>query len=435
MTATHHLYERPPTRASKTPPHRANDGGAHEIVLPFSCVTGAAKLVEEKLIGFPMSARCRWFLGLLLLKTFGDAGYHRKLGEEESSCTFSLRAWSYALQQRVPTIQPKHVLYLRDQLVAHRIIWYEPGDPGSGTGRIGWNLDLDAWIPFGHGGARAGAGNPYLGTPAFTAYLHSLREMQSEGEPPDIIQDRYALLLSDDNDVAFQVGNTPQSSWECPPASAAFKLGMPDPLEMAPEAPSSAPLIKVTEKKTTSADAHASDGAAAAVAPRPILSKKKALKGTTKTPPERQKPRDPAWDAVRQEGFRLLSATYGAHGYHHGVEAGALLHLFRQYHVRSPDELRAVWEATLLDPYWRQERQLSMTLLAQKISIYRQNPSSYRLTMLQKREQHDRRYAHDSGPHPPSRSAPRGGRAPGRVNRSAADRHAALEAALRGGRP
>src|SRR5215472_12316406 len=154
MTATPHLYERPPTRKSAPPPR----GGVHEAILPFSCMTGAAKLVEEKLIGFPMSARCRWFLGLLLLKTFGDAGYHRKLGEDEQCCTFSLRVWSYALQQRVPTIQPKHVLYLRDQLLAHRIIWYEPGEPGSGTGVIGWNIHLDEWQPFGHGGARAGAG-------------------------------------------------------------------------------------------------------------------------------------------------------------------------------------------------------------------------------------------------------------------------------------
>ena len=145
MTATPHLYERPPTRTNRRIPHPPRDSGKHEVLLPFSCMTGAAKLVEEKLIGFPMSARCRWFLGLLLLKTFGDAGYHRQQDQEESCCTFSLRVWSAALQQRVPTIQPKHVLYLRDQLVTHRIIWYEPGELGSGTGKMGWNLHLDEW--------------------------------------------------------------------------------------------------------------------------------------------------------------------------------------------------------------------------------------------------------------------------------------------------
>lgn len=372
-------------------PQRTTDEGASPGVgniIPFSCVTGNAKTVGAKVMTFRLSDYCRAFLAVVMDETFGNAGRHRRAGREEYTCQFRLAQWLDLLQRKARELgderlhngwRKPRILAIRDQLVEQQILTYVSGEPGTGTGTLAWNLTLDEWQTSGHGGVRSGAGNPQFGVPTYQDYLQKVKAVKMGADP--------ALIFQDEN--TFQVETVDLSRLESLPADTPFKIGKPDSFEGVTAKASSKPLKRGTNKGSNNSDTSVSGGATATAAPSKAgKAKKPETKPTSSKGPK--EPTDPAWPAVRQMGFDLLTDTYGKHGFHHGVEAGALVRLFRDYHIRSPDELRDVWESTLIDPRWEVERRLSMTIIGDIIAIYRRSPEGYRLGMRKKREKHER---------------------------------------------
>lgn len=184
---------------------------------------GFPNAVDRKLGRMHIPERCRQFLSVVRPRSFGAKGFQERDGRDDPglSCRFVLRQFVVDLDWR-----PKDVLYVRDQLVALRIICFASDGPGTGTGRLYWNTNLDEWESSGWGGRRANAGNPQ-----WKASGHNQLDRASEHSQldRDFIQD----------------GNDPHSRWERAP----IKLGMDARSEPAPAIAASAPVRKTIFKK------------------------------------------------------------------------------------------------------------------------------------------------------------------------------------------
>ena len=155
--------------------------------------------VDRKLARIRLSERGRQFLSFMRPGSFGSKGYQVKDGRDDPglSCEFDLTKFARGLDWR-----PKDILYVRDQLIALHIIIFCSDGPGTGTGRLYWNPNIDEWESKQWGGKRQGAGNPQ-----WKASDHNQLDRTSEHSQLDT--------------NPFQVGNETLSSWE----RDAIKLG------------------------------------------------------------------------------------------------------------------------------------------------------------------------------------------------------------------
>lgn len=108
---------------------------------PFSCSTNLSKEVLNWLRKAKLGGAAWDFCSYLHDQTFGNAGWHRQKKESELWTTFDLAAWGYALGWDRSNL--RRVL---ETLIACHIILFEPGEPGTGKGRIGWNRHFEEWL-------------------------------------------------------------------------------------------------------------------------------------------------------------------------------------------------------------------------------------------------------------------------------------------------
>ena len=116
---------------------------ARSAPLPFSCSTHLANDVTDHLRRAKLGSRALEFCLYLHRQTFGNAGWHRKLGREEWWCAFDLATWAVAL-----ACNKSNLRRIRADLEACQIICFEPDPSQPGQGRIGWNLAFEAWQPY-----------------------------------------------------------------------------------------------------------------------------------------------------------------------------------------------------------------------------------------------------------------------------------------------
>ena len=110
---------------------------------PFSCSTNLANEVTDQLRRAKLGSRALEFCLYLHRQTFGNAGWHRKLGREEWWCAFDLATWSVAL-----ACNKSNVRRIRADLEACQIIRFEPDPSHPGQRRMGWNLAFAEWQPY-----------------------------------------------------------------------------------------------------------------------------------------------------------------------------------------------------------------------------------------------------------------------------------------------
>ena len=111
--------------------------------LPFSCSTNLANEVTDQLRRAKLGSRALEFCLYLHRQTFGNAGWHRKLGREEWWCAFDLATWASAL-----ACNKSNLRRIRADLEACQIIRFAPDPVHPGQGQIGWNLAFAEWQPY-----------------------------------------------------------------------------------------------------------------------------------------------------------------------------------------------------------------------------------------------------------------------------------------------
>lgn len=108
--------------------------------LPFSCSTNLSNDVIEHWGMLGPGPLALAFLARMHRKTFGDAGDHRKNNESFLSCTFDLAGWATALG-----CNRSNLLRTRAHLEESHVIRFVPGEPGSGRGKLTWNIRFTEW--------------------------------------------------------------------------------------------------------------------------------------------------------------------------------------------------------------------------------------------------------------------------------------------------
>jgi hypothetical protein len=102
-----------------------------------------ANEVTDQLRRAKLGSRALEFCLYLHRQTFGNAGWHRKLGREEWWCAFDLATWAVAL-----ACNKSNLRRIRADLEACQIIRFEPDPTHPGQGRMGWNLAFAEWQPY-----------------------------------------------------------------------------------------------------------------------------------------------------------------------------------------------------------------------------------------------------------------------------------------------
>lgn len=120
--------------ASSAMPNAANND-------PISCSTHLSKDVHLHLRRMQLTGRawdvCTYAHDL----TFGNAGWHRKQGKSELSCTFDLASWAEALG-----INRSNLQRILARLVKHKIITFIPYANLPGRATITWNINFQEWV-------------------------------------------------------------------------------------------------------------------------------------------------------------------------------------------------------------------------------------------------------------------------------------------------
>jgi hypothetical protein len=111
--------------------------------LPFSCITGVSKDVLRHIQEAALSGKAKYFLTMVALASFGNAGWQRQQGSPCPGhwCRFELSTWAREHQwSRQSTWR------MRKQMEALHILRYvpDPADPQRGT--LHWNLDFAEWV-------------------------------------------------------------------------------------------------------------------------------------------------------------------------------------------------------------------------------------------------------------------------------------------------
>lgn len=145
--------------------HPTSEGGAADAapILPFSCMTGVSKDVLRHIQQGALSAKAKYFLTMIAIASFGNAGWQKQQGRHEPgiSCHFELSAWA-----REHGWSRQSTWRIREQMVALGILSYEPDPLHPQEGLLRWNLNFSAWQVLNdtyrrQRYARRGAGRPH----------------------------------------------------------------------------------------------------------------------------------------------------------------------------------------------------------------------------------------------------------------------------------
>src|SRR5258706_15352728 len=109
-------------------------------VLPFSCSTNVSNDVLEHLRRAKLGSAAMEFCLYMHRRTFGDAGYHRSKGRQETACPFDLAQWA----AEIPT-DKSTVRRIRAALEACHIITFTEDETTPGCGIIAWNTAYAEW--------------------------------------------------------------------------------------------------------------------------------------------------------------------------------------------------------------------------------------------------------------------------------------------------
>lgn len=161
------------------------DGAAGNVV-PLSCSTRLSNDVLEHIRRAKLGAAALEFCLYMHRKTFGDAGYHRKQGREETGCAFDLAQWA----AEIPSDR-SNVRRVRDQLAACGILTFEADPDAPGCGTVAWNVRFEEWLPY--DGRRATKQQPsmVISTPDQDKITMLARSKQ----PRSVAQNNYASPL------------------------------------------------------------------------------------------------------------------------------------------------------------------------------------------------------------------------------------------------
>jgi hypothetical protein len=125
----------------KVMPARKYPSGPDESgVLPFSCSTNVSNDVLEHLRRAKLGSAAMEFCLYMHRRTFGDAGYHRSKGRQETACTFDLAQWA----AEIPN-DKSNVRRIRADLEACHIITFTEDETTPGRGIIAWNTAYAEW--------------------------------------------------------------------------------------------------------------------------------------------------------------------------------------------------------------------------------------------------------------------------------------------------
>jgi hypothetical protein len=118
-------------------------GAVASPTLPFSCITGVSKDVLRHIQEAALSGKAKYFLTMIALASFGNAGWQRQQGSPHPGhwCRFELSAWAREHQW-----SRQSVWRMRKQMEALHILRYvpDPADPQRGT--LHWNLNFAEWV-------------------------------------------------------------------------------------------------------------------------------------------------------------------------------------------------------------------------------------------------------------------------------------------------
>jgi len=109
-------------------------------VLPFSCSTNVSNDVLEHLRRAKLGSAAMEFCLYMHRRTFGDAGYHRRRGRQETACAFDLAQWA----DEMPN-DKSNVRRIRADLEACHIITFTEDETTPGRGIIAWNTTYTEW--------------------------------------------------------------------------------------------------------------------------------------------------------------------------------------------------------------------------------------------------------------------------------------------------
>lgn len=170
-------------------------GTMASLALPFSCITGVSKDVLRHIQEAALSGKAKYFLTMIALASFGNAGWQRQQGSPHPGhwCRFELSAWAREHQW-----SRQSAWRMRKQMEALHILRYvpDPADPQRGT--LHWNLNFAEWVALDdtyrrQRYTRSGAGRPHKQDQASGAGNAHPSEGQSQPKksnrlhsPPDL---------------------------------------------------------------------------------------------------------------------------------------------------------------------------------------------------------------------------------------------------------
>lgn len=109
------------------------------LTLPFSCITGVSKDVLRHIQEAALSGKAKYFLTMIALASFGNAGWQRQQGSPHPGhwCRFDLSAWAREHQW-----SRQSAWRMRKQMEALHILRYVPDPADQQRGTLHWNLNF-----------------------------------------------------------------------------------------------------------------------------------------------------------------------------------------------------------------------------------------------------------------------------------------------------
>lgn len=149
--------------------------------LPYGYMAGHCKLITRAIRRAAMAHSLKDFCLEALERSFGNAGYQRLQGDEEPGlwCDFDLAGWAREMDW------PRQSVYrAREQVIKLGVMRYAPNPDAPGTGRLGWNIQLDEWLPLQDAHRRARYARVGAGRPKQQTKSNPLRSVACEATDP-----------------------------------------------------------------------------------------------------------------------------------------------------------------------------------------------------------------------------------------------------------
>lgn len=109
---------------------------------PYGVMTGFAKDIELAVGKCELPGKTNRFLSEMKVRSFGNAGWQKESEQPSLWCFFDLSKWCEAINVSKSTL-----LHIRQRLEDDCIITFESDGPGTGTGKLYWNINLAQWKP------------------------------------------------------------------------------------------------------------------------------------------------------------------------------------------------------------------------------------------------------------------------------------------------